>query len=180
MASRSRPRSRSEPGVRARPWGRPLLAAAGTAVLLLAPLARAGERSTFALIASPDVRITDVTIQEARRLLLGERRFWSSGLPVTTLVLGTGNPARRFLLESLFHMSEQSYRRHTLGQLYRGELDYAPKVVGSDAEAIAFVAAGHGVVALVGASSLSTEPVQVLRVGGRSPRDDDYPLALAP
>lgn len=156
------------------------LVAAGLAALLLAATARAEGGVTYSLIASPDVKLGDLTLGEARRLMLGERRFWSDGLPVTTLVPGSGNPARRFLLERLFRMSESAYRRHTLGQLYRGELDYAPKVVASDDEAIAFVAAGRGVAALVASFGVLPDSVRVLRVDGRRPGETGYPLVSAP
>ncbi len=133
--------------------------------------------SVFAVVCSPDVAITDLSLLDVRRLMLGERRFWSANAPATALMPTMGSPSRQFLFEAVFHMNERSYRRHTLEQLYRGEIDYAPLVVGSADEALAFVAAGHGAVTIVPLDRLGRSNVHVLRVEGRLPQEPGYPLA---
>jgi hypothetical protein len=40
-------------------------------------------------------------------MLLGERRFWSSGAPIVVLMPPVDSPARRFA-PNLFHMTEQA------------------------------------------------------------------------
>ena len=168
----SRPRSRSE---------RPLQAAGllVALVLLAGATARAApeaEHGAYAVIVSPGVPLASVTMSDVTRLLLGERRFWSSGLPVVALLPPAGSPARRFLLAHVFHMNESSYRRHTLELLYRGELDYAPKIVNSLEELLAFTAASPGAIAIVLATEVIPGTVRVLRVDGRTPGDPGYAL----
>lgn len=143
---------------------------------LSTPVTAAEPRIAFAVITSPDVRVGNLSTHDVRRLMLGERRFWSANVPATALMPSTGSPARLYLLERLFRMTEKHYRRHTLEQLYRGELDYAPLVMGSTEEAVAFVAAGHGAITLVPLENLPRSAVHVLRVDGKLPQDDGYPL----
>ena len=149
-------------------------------LVLLATLpARAlpdAEHAAYAVIVSPNVPVSNVTLADATRLLLGERRFWQSGLPVVVLLPAVGSPERRFLLEHLFHMSEQGYRRHMLELLYRGELDYAPKVVDSRDELFEFTAASPGVVSIVPASESIPSTVHVLRIDGRAAGSPGYAL----
>jgi len=95
---------------------------------------------------------------------------------VVILMPASGSPTRRFLLEHVFHMTEQAYRRHTLELLYRGELDYAPKVVGSPEELIAFTAASPGAVAIVPATESLPATVRVLRVDAHAPGSAGYVL----
>ncbi|MEQ1832832.1 MAG: hypothetical protein ABL977_07230 [Candidatus Eisenbacteria bacterium] len=148
---------------------------------LLAPAAHAVSREdahgTYALIVSNDVDVSNLTSKEVGRLLLGQRRFWRSGQAVIVLLPGSGSPARHFLLDHVFHMNEATYRRLVLGLLYRGELEYAPKAVVSDQEALAFVAAGHGAVALVPAELVTSASARVVHVDGHLPGETGYPLA---
>ena len=180
MTSCSRPRSRSERRGLAR-----LVRAAGACLLsgaLLLSFARgaaaqaAPEHTTYLLVASAGVPVTDVSLADAARMLLGERRFWSSGAPIVVLMPPVDSPARHFLLERLFHMTEQAYRRHTLEQLYRGEIEYAPKVVASHEEALAFLAASHGALSIVPSSSTLPAGARALRIDGRASDAPGYAL----
>ena len=166
-----RPRSRSE---RARGAAGLVLAALlafgaapGAAVAADAPAA-------YALIVNPGVPVTDVSSSDATRLLLGERRFWSAGLRVVILLPPVGSATRGFLLQHVFHMNEATYRRHTLELLYRGELDYAPKVVDSLDELFAFTAASPGAIALVPATDVLPATVRALHVDGVAPGGPGY------
>ena len=180
MISCSRPRSRSERR------GLASLAGAARAWLLAGALllpcahgaaAQSGdEHVSYLLVASAGVPVTDVTLADAARMLLGERRFWSSGTPIVVLMPPVDSPARRFMLERLFHMTEQVYRRHTLEQLYRGEIEYAPKVVASHEEALAFLAASHGALTIVPSGSALPAGARALRINGRASDAPGYEL----
>ena len=172
MSCCSRPRSRSEFPRRAAELLIALVLLAGTTACAAAE----GEHGAYAVIVSPGVPPTDVSMSDLTRLLLGERRFWRSGLPVVVLLPPTGSPARRFLLTHVFHMTEPTYRRHTLELLYRGELDYAPKIVDSLDELLAFTAASPGAIAIVLATEAIPATVRVLRVDGRAPGSPGYAL----
>ena len=183
MNSWSRRLSRSEHttgALRRRGVCRACLGLLAALCLFAAPaqaVSREDEHGTYALIVSSDVDVTNISSKEVGRLLLGQRRFWKSGQAVIVLLPGSGSPARHFLLDHVFHMNEATYRRLVLGLLYRGELEYAPKAVVSDSEALAFVAAGHGAVALVPVEMLPGAAARVVRVDGRLPGETGYPLA---
>ncbi len=177
MNSRSRPRSHSEQ--RRRTAG--VLGTIALALLAGAP-ARAlpdepvAAPAGYVIIVSAEVPVTNLTLGEAARLLQGERRFWRAGMPVVVLLPPAGSPARRFLLEHVFHMTEPVYRRHTLELLYRGEMDYAPKVVNSFDELIAFTAASHGAISIVPATQTLPATVRALQIDGRTPGAAGYAL----
>ena len=59
---------------------------------------------------------------------------------------------------------------------YRGDIDYAPKVVSSYDEALAFTAAGHGALTIVPASQALPAGVHGLRIDGRLPGATGYAL----
>jgi len=174
-----RPRSRSERRGAPAGWSAAVAAwllAGGLALPAAAAPPGEGGHVAYVLVASASVPVTNVTALDATRMLLGERRFWSSGTPIVVLMPPVDSPTRRFLLERMFHMTEAAYRRHTLEQLYRGELEYAPKVVATDEEALAFVAASKGALSIVPSGMTLPEGARALTVDGQSPEAPGYPL----
>ena len=63
-----------------------LLALAAAAAL---PVAGA-EDNTIAIVVRPDVPVDNLSFAELRRLMLGDRQYWSSNLRVTLLVRAPG------------------------------------------------------------------------------------------
>lgn len=178
MNSCCRPRSRSEARLPEFGWRVLVVLAllAGTPVHAGPGSESAGASGAYSIIVGPGVQITDLALRDVSRLLLGERRFWRSDLPVVVLVPPSGSAARRFLFERVFHMTEQAYRRHTLELLYRGELDYAPKVVASIEDLVAFTAASAGAISIVPTTQTLPATVRVLRVDGRLAGAPGYAL----
>jgi hypothetical protein len=175
MKSSSRPRSRSSRagrGLRALAlalgfaWG-----SANTA------LAQSADGEGYAVVVSADVKVSNVSRADAVRLLLGQKRFWPSGLRVVVLTPAPGSSERRYLLNRLCRMTEAAYRRHTLEQLYRGEIEYAPKVIDDEHDALEFVSAGHGAVSIVSVHAARESRANILRIDGHLPGEPGYPLA---
>jgi hypothetical protein len=171
-----RPRSPSS-----RP-GRPALAAVGLAALVGAlPAIAAGTahdaREEFIAVTSPSVPVENVSLPELRQLFLLEKRHWKAGQPVVALLPATGSSARTFLMDRIYRFKEPELRRLIVEKMYRGEVDLAPKVVSSDAEALSFVAAGRGLIAIVPARMAGDPGVKVLRIEGRLPGASGYALS---
>ena len=130
----------------------------------------------FAVIASSGVPVDDLTLDELRRVFLFKRGVWRSGQPVNVMLPDSGLPARAFLLRHIYRMSEQDLRRFILERIFQAEIDFAPKVVGSDAEALAFVKAGRSLITVVSAGAPRLTQVKILRIDGKLPRQPGYPL----
>jgi hypothetical protein len=130
----------------------------------------------FAVVVSPDVDARSVTLSDLRRLFLLDRRFWKPGQPVVTLMPPGGSPQRSYLLGKLCGLDEPGFRQLVLEKMYRGDLDLAPKVVGSDGEAVAFIAASHGAIAIVAADVAEAHGCRVLAVAGKSSGDTGHTL----
>ena len=87
-----------------------------------------------------DVPVSELTLEELRRVFLFKRLFWKPGKPVRLILPATGQPARTFLLDQVCQRSEGDLRRLILESMYRGETDQAPKVASSEAETLTAVA----------------------------------------
>lgn len=152
------------------------LATLGAAPAARATRAPADGPREYAVIASPDVPIDRLSPSEVRRIFLLERGFWKSGHPIVVLLPPSGSRSRRFLLARVCGTDDRQLRRTFLEKLYRGEIDLAPKVVGSDQDAISFVSSSRGLVAFVPAPLVDTAHVRVLSIGGKLPGADSYPF----
>lgn len=171
-----RRRSRSDRPRVARGLSGGLLAAA---LLLAVPVHAAppaSDHARYRVIVSADVPATSVTLVELRRIVLGEQRFWKNRQPLALIMPGQQTPSRRFVLDHIANLTEPAYRRHMLELMYRGELEYAPKVADSDVEAVTLVAAGNGAITLVRDGTSLPAGVHSLQVNGRTPEDANYPL----
>jgi hypothetical protein len=144
--------------------------------LVSAPPAVAAKHS-YAVIVSSDVDAGTVSLVDVRRIFLLDRRFWKPGKPVVTLMPPNGSTQRAFVLGKLCSLTEPGYRQFVMAKMYRGELDLAPKVVASDEDAAAFVAASRGAIAIVDAEAAHAHDCHVLPVAGKLPGDDGYPLS---
>jgi hypothetical protein len=169
----STPRSRSDAGRRA-VWT--AVAALCLSVILLSEHPVSAGAPSYAVIVSPDVGLVDLSVDELRRILTFKRTLWKTGQTINLLLPGAPLPARTFLLQRMYRMSDDELRRFILERLFQAEIDFAPKVVTSEHDAIAFVASGRSQIAIVSSDVHDLSKVKVLRVDGRLPGEAGYPL----
>ena len=130
----------------------------------------------YAVVASADVPLSELSLDELRRVFLFKRLFWKPGKTVRVVLPATGHPARAFLLEHVCQRSEGDLRRLILESMYRGESDQPPRVASSDGEALGFLASSAGAIALVSSEASMPAGVKMLKIDGKLPSDQDYPL----
>jgi len=129
----------------------------------------------FAIVASPDVTVADLSLDELRRLFGFSRKYWTASSPVTILLSEESMEPGSFVLEKVYQLPDKaSLRRLILEKLYQGQIDLAPKIVGSDELAIRFVAAGRGLLAVVRADAVDGAGVKILALDGKLPGSPGY------
>lgn len=159
---------------------RPRLLPAGllTAIVLggSVPVALPAAERSFVVVVSPDVPVSGLTVEEVRRIFLLQRNFWKPGEPATILLPEGGSSTRSFLMQKICRTDDQGLKRLILEKLYRAEIDLAPKVVRSAKETVSFVASSRGVIGLVPMEDSGGGVVKVLRIDGKLPGEEGYPL----
>jgi hypothetical protein len=167
MASQFKLRTRSRLAV----WTALVL----TTLVVAMPGLRA-EGEAYAVIVSRDVPVSNIEFDELRRIFRFKQHFWRTGQRATLLYSEENLDPGSFLLDRVYAAEYGSVRRLILEKLYSGEIDLAPKVVATDETAVAFVASGSGLIAVVRADAVGAESVKVLTVGGSALGSADYPL----
>ena len=149
--------------------------------ILLAGLAAAAgpvwaaEENAIAVVVRQDVPVDNLSFAELRRLMLGDRQYWSSNLRVTLLMRAPGARERDVALKTIYQMSEAQFRQYWIAKVFRAESASGPRVVYSNEMAEELAMQIPGAVALVAAGTVPPG-LKVLKINGMLPRDPGYPL----
>jgi hypothetical protein len=137
-----------------------------------------GKQATvvMALIVHPKNPATDLKLREARQLLKLDRQFWENRVRVDLYLPPRDTDVRTLLLDKVYARSEEELTRYWVGKVFSGEIPREPSVARSHQAAGLLVARAEGGLAVVPANEVP-EGVKVLRVDGKRPGDEGYPLA---
>jgi hypothetical protein len=145
-----------------------LIAAAVTPVF-------AAEGGDVAIVVRTDVPVDNLPFAELRRLMRGDRQFWTSNLRVTLLVRAPGAHERDIVLKTIYEMSEAQFRQYWIAKVFRAEAASGPRIVYSNEMAAELTGAIPGAVAFV-ASGQVPKGLKVLKIDGHLPGEKGYPL----
>ncbi len=137
--------------------------------------AQAARGNDIAVVVHPDTPVSDLTLSEVRKVLLGERQYWNSKLPVVLLIRAPVARERDVVLRVIYQMSEAQFKQYWVAKIFRAEIASPPKIVYSDDLQYDLVTAMPGAIAFVDARNVRSG-LKVLRVDGHLPGDRDYPL----
>ena len=151
-------------------------------------LAQPASRNTddYAVVVHPMVATSAVSMSQLREMFLGTRRRWDDGTPIVVIVQAPGTRTRGIVLRVLYRMDEGAFKRYWIARTLRGSspdsaasAEGGPTLVSTDAMARRLTAGIPGAVAIVPASEVDAG-VRVLRLDGRLPGNDGYPLGGGP
>jgi len=140
-----------------------------------------------AVVVNPNVPSDDLSFSDLRRILLGDRQFWSPGLRVTLLLPPISTltetqlirspvaPEREVILRTVYRMSEAQFRKYWIAKVFRAEATAGPQIVYSNEMATNLVTAIAGSISFVDAAEVP-DRVKVLKINGHLPGEADYPL----
>jgi ABC-type phosphate transport system substrate-binding protein len=128
-----------------------------------------------AIVVRPDTPTNNLSMNQLRKLLLGDQQFWSGSLRVTLLMRAPGDREREVVLKKIYHMSEAQFRQYWIGKVFRAEASSGPKIVYSNEMATELVQSIPGSVAFVDSGHVP-KGVKVLKIDGLLPGDKSYPL----
>jgi hypothetical protein len=147
------------------------------ALIAATALARsfAADPGDVAIVVRPDVPVDNLPFAELRRLMRGDRQFWTSNLRVTLLVRAPGAHERDIVLRTIYQMSEAQFRQYWIAKVFRAEVVSGPRIVYSNEMAAELATAIPGAVAFVDAGQIP-KGLKVLRIDGYLPGEKGYPL----
>lgn len=156
---------------------------AAIAVLLLvafatprnAPAQASVVEEGVAIVVHPSTPVDGLSLDQLRRIFMADQQFWPDGSRITLLVRAPAAYERNMVLNVIYRMSEDEFRKYWVGKIFRSEVPAGPKIVLSSEMAGELVLAVPGAITFVPASDL-LENAKVVRIDGRLPGQPGYPL----
>jgi hypothetical protein len=146
-----------------------LLASVGS----LTPALAAG--GDIAVVVGPDTPVENLSLSEVRKLLLGDRQYWTGNLRVTLLMRAPVAHERDVVLRTIYQMTESQFRQYWISKIFRAEVSNGPKIVFSNMMASDLVMGLPGSVAFVDAAEVP-KGLKVIKINGKLPGEANYPL----
>jgi hypothetical protein len=142
--------------------------------------AAAAPRAAFAdadvaFVVRQDLPVDSLTFAELRRVMRGDRQFWTSNLRVTLLVRAPGARERDIVLKTVYQMSEAQFRQYWIAKVFRAEAAAGPRIVYSPEMAAELTGAIPGALAFVDSTQVP-KGLKPLKIDGHLPGDKGYPL----
>ncbi len=130
---------------------------------------------SLAIVVHKDSAVENLSLQELRKIFLAEQQFWPDRSRIILLVRAPKSEERDFVLNTIYQMDEQQFRKYWIAKMFRAEVPRGPKIVFSTDMTRELVVAIPGSISFVDAKE-ATDDVRVLRIGGKLPDEDGYPL----
>ena len=131
--------------------------------------------SSIAVVVNPDTPVSELSLEEVRKIFLGDRQYWTAKLPVVLLIRAPVARERDTVLQVIYRMNEAQFKRYWIAKIFRAESATAPKFVYSNDLANELTAAMPGAIAFMDARDVRPG-VKVIRIDGFLPSEAGYPL----
>lgn len=137
--------------------------------------AQSQRTSGIAVVVNPDTPVSNLSLEEVRKIFLGNRQYWTAKLPVVLLIRAPVARERDMVLQRIYQMNEAQFKRYWIAKIFRAESAAAPKIVYSNDLANELTAAMPGAIAFMDARDVGPG-VKVVRIDGHLPSEPGYPL----
>ncbi len=145
------------------------------AAALSVPPACAAGGGDIAVVVGQDTPVENLSLSEVRKLLLGDRQYWTANHRVTLLIRAPVARERDVVLRIIYQMTDAQFRQYWISKVFRAEASTGPKIVFSNSMASDLVSAIPGSVAFVDATQVP-KGLKVIKINGTLPGDPKYPL----
>ena len=146
-----------------------------TSVLAIGALDAQGVGGSVAIVVHPDVDIDEISMDRLRQIFLAEQQYWPDKSRIVLLIRAPAAYERAVVLERIYQMTEDQFRRYWIAKIFRAEIPSGPKVVLSTNMARELVSVIPSSITFMLAADVGTES-KIIRVDGKLPDEDGYPL----
>ena len=128
-----------------------------------------------AIVVHSSVDVSDLSMNELRRIFLADQQFWPDGSRIIVLIGAPGAAERALILERIYQMSERQFRQYWIAKIFRAEVPSGPKVVLSSNMGLELITAIPGSINFMPVADIDSS-VKVLSIDGLLPDQPGYPL----
>src|SRR5947209_15730620 len=105
------------------------------------PLVAASNNSeqALAIIVNQTNPVENFSLDELRKIFLGERSHWPNGRRITLVMMDPAQPERKVVLKEIYGMSEKDFNTHFMQGVFTGAVTVSPRTLASSSEVRRFV-----------------------------------------
>ena len=137
--------------------------------------AQATPSGDIAIVVNSGVPIDNLSFDDLRKLVLGDKQYWAGSLRVTLLLRAPVARERDVVLRRVYDMNEAQFRQYWIGKVFRAETTSGPKIVYSSDMAVMLLSALPGSIAFIDSTEVPRN-MKVLHIDGKLPGQQGYPL----
>jgi ABC-type phosphate transport system substrate-binding protein len=116
------------------------------------------------VVVNTSNKIATLSLEEVRRIFMGEKSSWAGGKRITVLMLAPDQPERVVVLQAVFKMNESEYTKYFLQAAFTGHVLAAPRDLPSAAQMKAQVAANPNAIGYLSRDDVNENVRVVLRL----------------
>jgi len=131
--------------------------------------------SGLAIVVHKDTEVENLSLSELRNIFRATQQFWPNRSRIVLLVRAPQSDERDYVLNNIYEMNEDEFRRYWIAKMFRAEVPTGPKVVFSTGMTLDLVIAIPNSISFMRADHV-TDNVKVVRIEGKLPAEDGYPL----
>ena len=129
----------------------------------------------LAIVVHKDTAVDNLSMTELRNIFLANQQFWPNRSRIILLVRAPQSEERDYVLNTIYQMDEAQFRKYWIAKMFRAEVPTGPKIVFSAGMTLDLVVAIPGSISFMRADAV-TDNVKVIRIAGKLPSDEGYPL----
>ena len=129
----------------------------------------------LAIVVHKDTAVDNLSMTELRNIFLANQQFWPNRSRIILLVRAPQSEERDYILNTIYQMDEPQFRKYWIAKMFRAEVPTGPKIVFSAGMTLDLVVAIPGSISFMRADAV-TDNVKVIRIAGKLPSDEGYPL----
>ena len=150
-----------------------LLMLGAAALFVCVPVPAYTQGGDIAVVVHPDVPVDNLTVAELRRILLGDREVWTSGVRVALFLRAPVARERDVAIKDVCQMTEAQFRQHWVAKVFRADTRSGPRIVYSGQMAVEQATRTPGAITFVESSAVP-KGVKVLMIDGKAPGQSGY------
>jgi ABC-type phosphate transport system substrate-binding protein len=137
----------------------------------IAPTVKAS--NDIAVVVNANNGFNKLSLEDLRKILLGERTFWIGNVRVALVLRQQGVRERDQVLEVLLKMTNADFEKIWQAKMFRGEASAVPLAVPSNGMVNEYVADVPGAISFVVGKNLRSD-LKVLKIDGKLPGEPGY------
>lgn len=131
--------------------------------------------SPVAIVANESVSVDNLSLQDLRRIFLADKQYWPDRTRIILLVQAPNAYERQVVLDRIYEMNENEYKRYWVAKMFRAEVPSGPKIVFSTNMARELVSSLKGAITFIRADAVQGHG-KILSIDQKLPGDPGYPL----